>query len=89
MSRLTATRPARGTFDMALAEPRIELLDKGGLLRGQADCLLGIGLLQGQPAIGGFAQPILVEDLLDSDCRDPDALQRQPIIGKTVHRTVF
>lgn len=43
----------------------------------QFDRLLGIGLLQGQPAIGLRPQPTFVQDLLDGDRGDPDALQRQ------------
>lgn len=41
----------RGTFDMALLEARVQILDEGGLFRRDLDGLAGIGLFQGQPPV--------------------------------------
>jgi hypothetical protein len=62
---------------VALPEAGVELLQERGLLGGDLDRLRGAHLLQRQPAIDAGAEPVVVQDLLDGDRRDPPPLERQ------------
>ena len=69
------TRPL--ALDMPLPEAGIELLQERRLLGAQLDRLLGVLALERQPALVPRAEPLVVEDLLDGDRRQPPAFQRQ------------
>ena len=60
---------------MALPETGILLLDESNLLLRQADASLGMSPFQGQPPLVTGAQLVLIEDLLDRDARDGDAVR--------------